>query len=62
MSVVILAVLFSLTLAQLIFWDSLGETFGFAASVSVLGVCASLTLILAAHVAATHTFRLGGRG
>ena len=44
----------TLTIAQLVFWETLGETLGFAASVSVLGLSASLSLILAAYVAA-HT-------
>jgi hypothetical protein len=59
MSIVILATFFALTVAQLVLWESLGETFGYAASVSIMGLCASITLILAAYVAATHTFRLG---
>ena len=60
MSIVILAIIFALTLAQLIFWERLGEAFGYAASVSLLGLCASLTLIVMAHVAANQTF-CGGR-
>ena len=48
--------LVTLTTAQLVFWETLGETLGFAASVSVLGLSASLSLILAVSVAATHTF------
>jgi len=59
MTVVILATFFTLTVAQLVFWESLGETFGSAASISIMGLCASITLILTAYVAATHTFRLG---
>ncbi len=55
MSIVIFATFVALTLAQLVFWESLGETFGYAASVSVMGLCASLTLILVAYVAATRT-------
>jgi hypothetical protein len=39
-----------------VFWETLGGTLGFAASVSVLGLSASLSLILAAYVAATHAF------
>lgn len=61
MSIVILATFFVLTLAQLIFWERLGEAFGYAASVSVLGLFASLTLIVMARVAATHTL-FDGRG
>jgi len=61
MSIVILAIFFALTLAQLIFWERLGEAFGYAASVSLLGLFASLTLIVMARVAATQTF-FGGRG
>jgi hypothetical protein len=59
MSIIILATFFALTVAQLVFWEALGEAFGHAASVSIMGLCASITLILAAYVAATHTFRLG---
>ena len=59
MSIIILATVFALTVAQLVFWENLGETFGYAASVSIMGLCASSTLILTAYVAATHTFRLG---
>lgn len=59
MSIVTLAIFFALTLAQLVFWESLGAMFGPAATVSIMGLCAALTLILAAYVAATHTFRLG---
>jgi len=59
MSIAILAIVFALTVAQLVFWESLGETFGPAASVSIMGLCASITLILTAYVAATHPFRLG---
>jgi hypothetical protein len=61
MSIVILATFFVLTLAQLIFWARLGEAFGYAASISVLGLFASLTLIVMARVAATQTF-FDGRG
>jgi hypothetical protein len=56
MSIVILATLFALTIAHLVFWESLGETFVHAAVVSVMGLCASITLILTIYVAATHTF------
>lgn len=56
MSIVFLAVTFALTLVQLVFWESLGEMFGFAASISILGLSASITLILTARVAATHMF------
>jgi len=56
MSIAIFAALVTLTTAQLVFWETLGETLGFAASVSVLGLSASLSLILAVYVAATHTF------
>ncbi|RDI52272.1 hypothetical protein [Microvirga subterranea] len=56
MSVVILAMVFALTVAQLVFWEILGKTFGYAASISITGLCASVTLILAAYVAAIHTF------
>jgi hypothetical protein len=59
MSIVFLATFIALTVAQLVFWESLGETFGYAASISIMGLCASITLILAAYVAATHTFRPG---
>lgn len=59
MSVAILAMIFALTVAQLVFWDILGEAFGYAASISIAGLCASVTLILAAYVAATHTFHPG---
>ncbi len=59
MSVVILAMVFALTVAQLVFWEILGEAFGYAASISVMGLCASLTLILTAYVAATHPFHSG---
>ena len=52
MSIAILATFVTLTIAQLVFWETLGETLGFAASVSVLGLSASLSLILAAYVAA----------
>ncbi|WP_262269303.1 hypothetical protein [Microvirga yunnanensis] len=52
----ILAAIVTLTIAQLVFWETLGETLGFAATVSVLGLSASLSLILAVYVAATHTF------
>jgi hypothetical protein len=55
MSIVIFATFVALTLAQLVFWESLGETFGYAASVSVMGLCASITLILTAYVSATCT-------
>ncbi|EIM29841.1 hypothetical protein [Microvirga lotononidis] len=61
MSIVILATFFVLTLAQLIFWERLGEAFGYAASVSVLGLFASLTLIVMAQAAATQKF-FDGRG
>ncbi|WP_262030120.1 hypothetical protein [Microvirga sp. Mcv34] len=61
MSIVILATFFVLTLAQLIFWERLGEAFGYAASISVLGLFASLTLIVMARVAATQPF-FDGRG
>ena len=57
MSIAILATFVTLTIAQLVFWETLGETLGFAASVSVLGLSASLSLILATYVAATHAFR-----
>jgi hypothetical protein len=57
MSIAILATLVTLTIAQLVFWETLGETLCFAASVSVLGLSASLSLILAAYVAAIHAFR-----
>jgi hypothetical protein len=56
MSIVILATFFALTLAQLVFWERLGEAFGYAASISLLGLLASLTLIVMARVAATRTF------
>ncbi len=56
MSILIFATIVTLTIAQLVFWETLGETLGFAASVSVLGLSASLSLILAAYVAATHAF------
>ena len=56
MSIAIFATFVTLTIAQLVFWETLGETLGFAASVSVLGLSASLSLILAAYVAATRTF------
>lgn len=56
MPVAILATFLALTVAQLIFWENLGEMFGFAASVSALGLCTALTLIVAARVVATHTF------
>ncbi len=56
MSMAILAAIVTLTIAQLVFWETLGETLGFAATVSVLGLSASLSLILAVYVAATHTF------
>lgn len=59
MSIVILTIFFALTLAQLVFYDSLIEIFGSAASISVLGLCAALTLILMSYVAATHTFGAG---
>lgn len=59
MSAVILATFSILTVAQLVLWESLGEALGYAASVSVMGLCASVTLILAAYVAATHTFHPG---
>lgn len=58
MSIVILAAAFALTVAQLVFWEGFGDTFGYAASVSIMGFCASITLILAAYVAATYAFRL----
>ncbi len=61
MSIVIFATLLALTFAQIIFWESLGEAFGCAASISILGLSASLTLILAARVAATHAFQPGKR-
>lgn len=61
MSIVILATFFVLTLAQLFFWERLGEAFGYAASISVLGLFASLTLIVMARVAATRPF-FDGRG
>jgi hypothetical protein len=54
--IAIFATFVTLTIAQLVFWEPLGETLGFAASVSVLGLFASLSLILAAYVAATHAF------
>jgi len=56
MPIAILVTLVTLTIAQLVFWETLGETLGFAASVSVLGLSASLSLIVAAYVAATQTF------
>jgi hypothetical protein len=56
MSIAIFATIVTLTIAQLVFWETLGGTLGFAASVSVLGLSASLSLILAAYVAATHAF------
>ena len=56
MSIAIFATIVTLTIAQLVFWETLGETLGFAASVSFLGLSASLSLIVAAYVAATHTF------
>jgi hypothetical protein len=56
MSIASLATIVTLTIAQLVFWETLGETLGFAASVSVLGLFASLSLILAAYIAATHRF------
>jgi hypothetical protein len=59
MSIVLFATFIALTVAQVAFWESLGETFGYAASISVVGLCASITLILAAYLAATHTFRPG---
>jgi hypothetical protein len=59
MSIFIFAIFAALTIAQLVFWESLGEAFGYAASLSVMGLCASLSLILAAYVAATHSFRPG---
>jgi hypothetical protein len=59
MSIVFLTAFIVLTVAQLVFWESLGEMFGYAASISTMGLCASITLILAAYVAATHTFRPG---
>ncbi|QRM35962.1 hypothetical protein [Microvirga sp. VF16] len=59
MSIAFLATFIALTVAQLVFWDSLGKTFGYAASISIMGLCASITLILAAYVAATHTSRPG---
>jgi ABC-type sulfate transport system permease component len=61
MSIIILATFLVLTLAQLIFWEQLGEAFGYAASISLLGLFASVTLIVMARVAATRTF-FDGRG
>jgi len=61
MSIVILAIFIALTLAQLFIWESIGEALGFAASVSMMGLSAAITLILMAYVAATHTFRAGDR-
>lgn len=61
MSVAILAIVFALTLAQFIFWERLGEAFGYAASLSLLGLSISLTLIAMARVALTQIF-LGGKG
>lgn len=54
MSFAILAAFFVLTVAQLVFWESLGETFGYAAWISIMGLFSSITLILAVHAAATH--------
>ncbi|WP_262027008.1 hypothetical protein [Microvirga sp. Mcv34] len=56
MSIAIRALFFALTFAQLIFWERLGESFGYAASISLLGLSASITLIVTAWVAATETF------
>jgi hypothetical protein len=62
MSIVFLAVFGALSLAQLIFWEVLRDTLGAAASVSLLGLSASLTLITASYVTATHTFPAGKNG
>ncbi len=59
MSIVLFVAFIALTVAQLVFWESLGEMFGYAASISIMGLCASITLILTAYFAATHTFRPG---
>ena len=59
MSVIILAAFIVLTVAQLVFWESLGETFGYAAWISIMGLCASLTLIIAVYVAATRRIHSG---
>jgi hypothetical protein len=59
MSIVTFATFAALTIVQLVFWERLGEAFGYAASLSIMGLCASLSLILAAYVAATHSFRTG---
>ena len=61
MSIIIFATFVAITVAQLVFWESLGETFGYAASISIMGLCTSLSLILAAYVAATHSFGAGRR-
>jgi hypothetical protein len=59
MSIVLFVAFIALTVAQLVFCDSLGESFGYAASISIMGLCASITLNLTAYFAATHTFRPG---
>lgn len=56
MSIVILAAFLAMTLVQLVFWEGLGETFGYAASISVAGLCASIALIMTAYVAAVHSW------
>lgn len=57
MSTVFFALLLALTIAQAVFWRYLGETFDYAASVSMFGLSASLTFILGVRVAF-----LSGRG
>jgi hypothetical protein len=60
-SIIVLAALIGLTIAQLLFWEHLGETFGYAASVSVVGLSASLSMIAAAYVVVTHVWGTSGK-
>ncbi|MBA1154649.1 hypothetical protein [Microvirga mediterraneensis] len=60
MSIVILAAFLVTTLVQIVFWEGLGEAFGYAASICVAGLCASITLILAAYVAAVRSWGTSG--
>ena len=59
MSLAFFLVSLVLTVAQVIFWRYLGETFNYAASVSVFGLSAALTVILAAIAALMSDWRPG---
>ena len=55
MSIAVISTFVTLTIAQLVLW----ETRGFAASLSVMRLLTSLSLILQAYLAAAHTVRPG---